>query len=130
MRVLVVEDNHTNLRLMTYLLRAFGHQTVSATNGEEAVAATEEARPDLILMDIQLPGINGFEVLWKLRQIAGGERPRAGQVLTAGFEAAYRALYQRTPMGGAMMIMPPCSIWLSPATRASCSGGTISDVEA
>ena len=34
------------------------------------------------------------------------------------------------PIGGAMMIMPPCSIWLSPATRASCSGGTISDVEA
>lgn len=71
--VLVVEDNHTNLRLMTYLLRAFGHQTVSATNGEEAVAAAQAARPDLVLMDLHMPVMDGFDAADHIRALPGFE---------------------------------------------------------
>lgn len=61
-RVLVIEDNAANLDLMTYLLKAFGHEVIVAGTGEEGVAAAGEARPDLILCDIGLPGLDGYGV--------------------------------------------------------------------
>ena len=58
--ILVIEDNPTNLELMTYLLTAFGHTAIRARTGEEGVRLATERVPDLILCDIHLPGINGF----------------------------------------------------------------------
>ena len=68
-RLLIIEDNPTNLELMTYLLGAFGHTPVGASTGEEGVRSAMQQPPDLILCDIHLPDINGFEVLARLRAV-------------------------------------------------------------
>jgi CheY-like chemotaxis protein len=60
-RVLVVEDKAENLDLMTYLLTAFGHEVLAARNGVEGVELTAAARPDLVVMDLQMPEMDGFE---------------------------------------------------------------------
>lgn len=60
--VMVVEDNELNMKLFHDLLEAHGVQTVQVRNGMDVVEKAKEARPDLILMDIQLPEISGLEV--------------------------------------------------------------------
>jgi CheY-like chemotaxis protein len=60
-RVLVVEDQAENLELMVYLLQAFGHQTLTAGNGAEGVAAVSRDHPDLVIMDLQMPVMDGYE---------------------------------------------------------------------
>jgi two-component system cell cycle response regulator len=60
-RVLVVEDQAENLELMVYLLQAFGHQTLTAGNGAEGVAAVSQDHPDLVIMDLQMPVMDGYE---------------------------------------------------------------------
>lgn len=65
--ILVIEDNPTNLDLMTYLLRAFGHTTTTAVDGEDGVAAALGAAPDLILCDLALPRLDGFGVARRLK---------------------------------------------------------------
>jgi two-component system cell cycle response regulator DivK len=66
-QVLVVEDNERNMKLFRDVLQATGYRTLEATSGEEALALAREHRPDLVLMDIQLPDIDGVEVLGRLR---------------------------------------------------------------
>lgn len=66
-RVLVIEDNAANLDLMTYLLQAFGHQVLVAHTGEEGLAVAADTRPDLILCDIGLPGLDGYGVARHLK---------------------------------------------------------------
>ncbi len=68
-RVLVIEDNEANLELMIYLLRAFGHHTISAENGRKGLDLARRESPDVILCDIQLPDIDGFEVVRQLQKI-------------------------------------------------------------
>jgi two-component system cell cycle response regulator DivK len=59
--ILIVEDNELNMRLFNDVLQASGYQTLQTGDGSEAVALAEEHRPDLILMDMRLPGISGME---------------------------------------------------------------------
>jgi len=66
-RILIIEDNAANLDLMAYLLRAYGHTVISASDGETGITAAREARADLVLCDIQLPDIGGAEVMDRLR---------------------------------------------------------------
>jgi CheY-like chemotaxis protein len=66
-RILVIEDNPTNLELMTYLLNAFGHTTIAARDGEEGVEAALRTNPDLILCDLALPKLDGYAVARRLR---------------------------------------------------------------
>jgi CheY-like chemotaxis protein len=66
-RVLLVEDNAANLALMEYLLRAFGHATLSAKDGESGVALAARERPDIILMDLQMPKLDGFETAEQIK---------------------------------------------------------------
>ena len=66
-QVLVVEDNERNMRLFCDVLQASGYRTLEATTGEQAVALVFEHRPDLVLMDIQLPDIDGVEALGRVR---------------------------------------------------------------
>ena len=66
-QVLVVEDNEKNMKLFRDVLLAAGYRTLEATTGEEAVAVAAEHSPDLVLMDIQLPDIDGVEALGRLR---------------------------------------------------------------
>jgi two-component system cell cycle response regulator DivK len=60
-RVLVVEDHEENRRILRDLLTSAGYEIVEAVTGEEGVTLAESEHPDLILMDIQLPGIDGYE---------------------------------------------------------------------
>ena len=66
-RILVIEDNPINLELMTYLLRAWGHEPVAAVDGEAGLVQALRERPELIVCDIQLPGIDGYEVARRLK---------------------------------------------------------------
>ena len=61
-RVLVIEDHEENRRILRYLLASASFEMIEAVTGEEGVAAAERERPDLILMDIQLPEVSGLEV--------------------------------------------------------------------
>lgn len=100
-RILVVDDSEAGLDLMGYLLRARGHEAVYARSGEEAVEAALDSMPDLILMDIQMPGMDGYQALEALRTSdridlcpvlaltafgAVGEREKA---LAAGFDGFF-----------------------------------------
>jgi len=66
-RILIVDDNPTNLKLVTYLVRANGYEVDTAGDAEQAVAAIAVNRPALILMDLQLPGIDGLELTRRLK---------------------------------------------------------------
>ena len=98
-RVLVVEDNEVGMKLFRDVLLATGYRTLEATTGRQAVELAAEHAPDLVLMDIQLPDIDGVEVLRRLRadertasipvvaltaQAMHGDRQR---FMAAGFDA-------------------------------------------
>lgn len=61
-KVLIVEDNDLNMKLFNDLLQANGYQTIQTKDGREVMALAREHRPNLILMDIQLPEISGLEI--------------------------------------------------------------------
>lgn len=61
-RILIIEDNPANLDLMTYLLKAFGHIPLTAHDGEQGLATARREKPDLIVCDIQLPGMGDHAV--------------------------------------------------------------------
>ena len=67
-RILIVEDNPQNMKLLEMVLRAKNYTLLKATDGEEALDMAMRERPDLIIMDIQLPKMNGLEVTRKLRE--------------------------------------------------------------
>jgi CheY-like chemotaxis protein len=67
-RILVVDDSASALDLMGYLLRARGHEVVPVSSGEQAVEIALGSMPDLILMDIQMPGMDGYQALDALRR--------------------------------------------------------------
>jgi CheY-like chemotaxis protein len=69
-RVLIVEDNEKNMKLVRDVLQATGYSTLEATTGEEAIELSLSQAPALVLMDVQLPGIDGVEALERLRQNA------------------------------------------------------------
>jgi CheY-like chemotaxis protein len=66
-KILVVDDEPPILRLMEFILAREGHEMVVAVNGEEALAKVAEHKPDLILLDIMMPRIDGYEVVRRLR---------------------------------------------------------------
>ena len=68
-KILIVEDNPPNMRLMEMTLRAKGYTLLRATDGEEALDMAIKNKPALIIMDIQLPKVNGLEVTKRLRQM-------------------------------------------------------------
>ena len=65
--ILIVEDNEKNMKLFRDILGATGYRTLEAVSGERAVELAYSHAPDLVLMDIQLPGIDGVEALARLR---------------------------------------------------------------
>jgi two-component system cell cycle response regulator DivK len=67
-RILVVEDNPLNLKLVRVVLQPAGYDVIEAQSGEEALHVAQEDPPDLVLMDLQLPGIDGTETLHRLRR--------------------------------------------------------------
>ena len=71
LRVLVVEDDPDSLELMTYLFRSFGHEALGAASGDTALDVASATSPDLILCDLRLPGMDGFELLSKIKADPG-----------------------------------------------------------
>ena len=97
--VLIVEDNEKNMKLARDVLQAKGYATLEAVTGEDGVRLAKERKPDLVLMDIQLPGINGIEAFRQIRADPGTARIPVvaltasvtpmdrSQITAAGFDA-------------------------------------------
>jgi len=95
--ILYVEDNELNRKIVRDLLRHTSYQLIEAVDGEAGVTAALEHRPDLILMDVQLPKISGFEVTRRLR----AEPATAGTPIVAITSFALSGDEQRATEAGA-----------------------------
>lgn len=73
-RILVVEDDEKSRRLLVDVLGHHGYEVTAVETGELGLERSTFELPNAVLLDIQLPGINGFEVLWRLRQLQGGAK--------------------------------------------------------
>jgi DNA-binding response OmpR family regulator len=89
-RVLVVDDEPGICDLIASALRDHGYEVEQAASGEEALRAVKAHRLDLIMLDVNLPGVDGWEVLAQLRAAAGEQTPVV--VMTGGFMAQDQAL--------------------------------------
>jgi two-component system, cell cycle response regulator DivK len=67
-KILVIEDNPANMALATFLLQSAGHAVLSATDAEAGLTLARDQQPDLVLMDIQLPGMDGLKATALLKQ--------------------------------------------------------------
>jgi twitching motility two-component system response regulator PilH len=69
-QILIVDDSPTEVHILSTMLENSGHTVISASNGEEGIAQAKEAKPDLILMDVVMPGMNGFQATRQLSKDA------------------------------------------------------------
>jgi CheY-like chemotaxis protein len=67
-KILIIEDNKQNMYLMTYLLKSYGYEVIQSDNGIDGIRQAKETRPQAILLDIQLPQLNGYQVATELRK--------------------------------------------------------------
>jgi CheY-like chemotaxis protein len=87
LRVLVVEDNLDQVHTLSMLMKLEGHDVEFAINGYAAIDIAESFQPDVVLLDLGLPGLDGFEVCKRMRRHAGLERVRIIAVTGYGTEA-------------------------------------------
>ena len=73
-KILVVEDDPGALRLISYTLQAEGYEVITATNGLQGLRKAQNDKPDLVVLDVMLPGIDGFEICHRLRADPGTAR--------------------------------------------------------
>ena len=74
-KILIIEDNEQNLYLVTFILEKYGYIVIQARNGQEGIDIAKENCPSLILLDIQLPAMDGYDVAKELRKILGDTVP-------------------------------------------------------
>jgi diguanylate cyclase len=65
--ILIVDDERNNRKLLEVMLSAEGYRTISATTGEEALAMVAEHTPDLVLLDVMMPGVDGYQVTSRIK---------------------------------------------------------------
>lgn len=130
-RMLIIEDDPSSLELMRYLLEAFGHQAISASNGVDGLALVESQRPALVLCDIQLPPPDGFAIVRKLKSSPSvaaipivavtalamvGDR---GRMLEAGFDGYIsKPIDPQRFVADVEAFLAPCVPRASPSRRA------------
>jgi two-component system cell cycle response regulator DivK len=119
--VLIVEDNERNLELVRDLLELRGFRTIEATSGEAGIALAREHRPDVVLMDVQLPDLDGIHALARLRA-----EPSIAAIpvvaLTAFAMTDDRARFMAAGFDG--YLMKPIDIRTLPdEVRRFCEGG-------
>lgn len=95
LRILLVDDEPTTLQLVRRLLQADGHQIYEAIDGEQAVAMFEQVRPDLVLLDVVIPKMDGLEVLQAIRQ----RDKMAGVIMVSALSSEQLAV--KSMLGGA-----------------------------
>ena len=117
--VLIVEDNEKNMKLFRDVLVATGYSTLEATTGEDAVALAVSHTPALVLMDVQLPGIDGVEALVRLRR---DERTQAIPILALTAQAMHGDRERFLEAGFADYLSKPVEIAeLLRAVEAHCA---------
>jgi len=95
-KILVVEDDPAALRLVTFTLESAGYEVIPAVNGIEGLRKAQEEQPDLLVLDLMLPGIDGYEVCHRLRSDpAGWERRLPILMLTAKSQETDRAMAEK-----------------------------------
>ena len=124
-RVLVIEDNDIGRELMTYALQSFGCTTEVAADGAEGIEAARRERPDLILCDVQMPGLDGFDVVRVLKQdptlrdvpviavtalAMAGDRER---LLASGFDGYLSKPIEPQQLAAAIQPWLPAALWPS-----------------
>jgi len=120
-RILVVEDNELNMKLFRDILVSTGYRTLEATTGGEAVELATEHTPDLVLMDIQLPDLDGVQALGRLR---ADERTAAIPVLALTAQAMDGDRERFLAAGFDGYLSKPVNVpALISAVRLHCDGG-------
>jgi two-component system cell cycle response regulator DivK len=121
-QILVVEDNEKNMKLFRDVLQAKGYRTLEATTGARAVELTTEHEPDLVLMDVQLPDIDGLEALGRLR---AEERTASIPVLAVTAQAMHGDRERFLAAGFDGYLSKPVNILDLVATvKQHCEGGS------
>lgn len=67
-KILIIEDNVQNMYMLSFLLEQNNYEVIQAINGAEGITAAQKMKPDIILLDIQLPEMDGYDVAGKLRE--------------------------------------------------------------
>ena len=86
-RILAVDDDPSIIKLLEIKLKRSGYEVISAVNGEEGYLRAVEERPDLVLLDIMMPKMNGYEVCERLKKTLGGESPAIVMLSAKGQQA-------------------------------------------
>jgi two-component system cell cycle response regulator DivK len=121
-RVLIVEDNEKNMKLVRDILQAVGYSPLEASTGEQALAVAAESAPALVLMDIQLPDLDGAEALARMRQ---DERTAAIPVLALTAQAMQGDRERFLAAGFDGYLSKPVDVdELIETVRRFCDGGT------
>ena len=118
-RILIVEDEANIVVSLEFLLGQEGHEVKVATSGEEALALCADYRPDLVLLDVMLPGIDGFEVCRQLR----GEPPRPRIILLTAHDREAERL-KGLDLGADLYITKPFSTRALLADVRRCLAGS------
>ena len=107
-KILIVDDDPAALRLVSYTLESAGYQVDSAVNGVEGLHKAQQETPDLVVLDVMLPGIDGFEVCHRLRSnSAAGQGRLLILMLTAKSQEADRAMGEK--LGADLYLTKPAT---------------------
>ena len=106
-RVLVVDDEPQVVWMLQFSLEAEGFQTYAARDGVSALEEVREHHPSLMLLDIMMPGMDGWTVLEKLRELPAGERPR---VVVVSARSSLRDRAKATELGAEAFVAKPFNV--------------------